>query len=123
MKSLTRRMPDLFSEVELGEQRPKDALGGGSSGSSVSLARASGDPLVDLHEGGRSNRGEGTGDAPAKCALVVGRCSPPSTLVFVAASTLQRRRRRPGPPLGGPARDDARVIFFSPERRRQGPPA
>ena len=48
-------MPDLFSEVELGEQRPKDALGGGGTGSSVMpLARDSGDSLVDLHEGGRS---------------------------------------------------------------------
>jgi gamma-glutamyltranspeptidase len=72
-------MPDLFSEVELGEQRPKDALGGGSSGSSVSLARASGDPLVDLHEGGRSNRGEGTGDAPANAP----------------SSSAAARRRRP----------------------------
>ena len=57
-------MPDLFSEVELGEQqRPTDALGGGT-GSSVPLARASGDSqLVDLHEGGRSSRGEEEGVA------------------------------------------------------------
>ena len=81
-------MPDLFSEVELGEQRPKDALGGGGSGSSVSLARASGDPLVDLHEGGRSNRGEGTGDAPAN--------APSSS----AAGQSVNKRCAPSRPLG-----------------------
>ena len=69
-----RTMPDLFSEVELGEQQRPKAV-------PPPLSRASGDSLVDLHEGGgRSSRGEEEegGDA--------------TTTNFTSTSSARRRR-------------------------------
>ena len=89
-------MPDLFSEVELGD-RPKNGGGdgggdGGGGGSSAPLARASGDSLVDLHRGGHGEQMMGGGDASAANATSSTRRRPwsswPHPLCNVAAIAL-----------------------------------